>query len=105
WANILYQYYWNLVDKLGFTEDTYSADITKGNTLALKLIVDGLKLQPCNPTFVSARDAILQAEQQATGGKHKCEIWRAFALRGVGAKAASTGTKVTEDFSLPADCA
>ncbi|KAI9596336.1 Fungalysin metallopeptidase-domain-containing protein [Syncephalis fuscata] len=105
WANILYQMYWNLVDKLGFSEDKYSVDTTKGNTLAAKLVIDGMKLQPCRPTFISARDAILQAEQQITGGKHKCEIWAAFAKRGVGAKAATDGfMKVTQDFSLPTEC-
>lgn len=31
-----------------------------GNTLAVQLVVDGLKLQPCRPTFQDARDAILQ---------------------------------------------
>ncbi|KAI8057262.1 Fungalysin metallopeptidase-domain-containing protein, partial [Syncephalis plumigaleata] len=101
WANMLYQMYWNLVDKLGYNEDKYSADLTK----AAKLVIDGMKLQPCRPTFISARDAILQAEQQNTGGKHKCEIWAAFAKRGLGAKAETNGSsKVTEDFSLPAEC-
>lgn len=31
-----------------------------GNTLAVQLVVDGLKLQPCRPSFQDARDAILQ---------------------------------------------
>lgn len=30
-----------------------------GNTLALQLVVDALKLQPCRPSFQDARDAIL----------------------------------------------
>ncbi|RKP07491.1 neutral protease I [Thamnocephalis sphaerospora] len=89
WGNILYQYYWNLVGKLGFSED---------------LVVDGLKLQPCRPTFVSARDAILQAEEQATDGSHRCEIWRAFSKRGVGPSAKSNDSAVVEDFSLPTGC-
>ncbi|KAI9596350.1 peptidase M36 [Syncephalis fuscata] len=91
WSNILYQMYWNLVDKIGFNNDKYSADITKGSTLTAQLIIDGMKLQPCRPTFVSARDAILQGEQQITGGKHQCEIWAAFAKRGVGVKATTDG--------------
>ncbi|RKP28123.1 Fungalysin metallopeptidase-domain-containing protein [Syncephalis pseudoplumigaleata] len=105
WANMLYEMYWSLVDKLGFQEDKYSVDTTKGNTLAAKLVIDGMKLQPCRPTFVSARDAILQAEQEITGGKHQCAIWTAFAKRGLGAKAATDGrAKATEDFSLPENC-
>ncbi|KAI8051428.1 extracellular elastinolytic metallo proteinase [Syncephalis plumigaleata] len=104
WANILYEMYWNLVDKLGYSSDFYSADLTKGNTLAVKLVIDGMKLQPCNPTFITARDAILQAEEQNTG-KHKCEIWAAFAKRGVGVKAKTDGeSKVVEDFSIPDYC-
>ncbi|KAI9597849.1 Fungalysin metallopeptidase-domain-containing protein, partial [Syncephalis fuscata] len=81
WATMLYE--------LGFQQNKYSADISKGNTLLMQIIIDGLKLQPCNPTFLQARDAMLQAEQQLTGGKHACEIWRGFAKRGLGYKAAS----------------
>ncbi|KAI9591848.1 Fungalysin metallopeptidase-domain-containing protein, partial [Syncephalis fuscata] len=84
WATMLYEVYWNLVNKLGFQTNIYSPDITKGNTLLLQIVIDGLKLQPCNPTFVQARDAIIQAEKQLTGGKHACEIWRGFAKRGLG---------------------
>jgi len=106
WCNTLYEMFWNLVEATGkFNPDYYSADKTAGNTLALQYVTDGFKLQPCNPTFVSARDAILQAEQQVTNGKYKCELWKAFAKRGVGAKAASDGSgTVTEDFTLPSDC-
>ncbi|KAI8057277.1 Fungalysin metallopeptidase-domain-containing protein [Syncephalis plumigaleata] len=105
WTNTLLEMYWNLVDKLGSNANKYSVDLTKGNTLTAKLIIDGMKLQPCRPTFISARDAILQAEQQNTGGKHKCEIWAAFAKRGLGMKARTDGkTKTTEDFSLPDEC-
>ena len=31
----------------------------KGNTLAIQLVIDGMKLQPCRPKFVDMRDAIL----------------------------------------------
>jgi extracellular elastinolytic metalloproteinase len=105
WGNILYQMYWNLVDKLGFTDDKKSVDITKGNTLAMAIIINAMKLQPCNPTFISARDAIIQAEQLLTDGKHKCAIWQAFAKRGVGVNAKSDGSNpVTQDTTLPYDC-
>jgi hypothetical protein len=36
---------------------------------------DGLKLQPCSPTFVDARNAIIAADQAITGGKRFCLIW------------------------------
>ncbi|KAJ1642867.1 hypothetical protein LPJ64_005323 [Coemansia asiatica] len=48
-----------------------------------------MKLQPCNPDFVQARDAILQAEDNITGAKNKCSLWRAFAKRGLGEGALS----------------
>ncbi|KAI8056202.1 Fungalysin metallopeptidase-domain-containing protein [Syncephalis plumigaleata] len=105
WANILYEIYWNLVEKHGFTEDVHSADITKGNTLALQLVVNSMKLQPCNPTFITARDAIIQAEQLLTRGKNKCLLWSAFAKRGLGLNATTDGVFETkEDFTLPSYC-
>jgi len=104
WANTLYEMYWNLVEATGkYNPDWYSADKTAGNTLAIQVVIDGMKLQPCNPTFVSGRDAILQAEQNATGGKFKCAIWAAFAKRGVGVNAKS-GSPFVGDFTIPAAC-
>ncbi|KAI8839298.1 hypothetical protein BC829DRAFT_403921 [Chytridium lagenaria] len=40
-------------------------------------MITQLKLQPCNPAFTSARDAILQSDT-LLGGKYKCEISRGF---------------------------
>ncbi|KAI8873389.1 hypothetical protein GQ42DRAFT_166395 [Ramicandelaber brevisporus] len=84
WAEMLYEVFWNLVDKHGFTTDVRSADISHGNTLALQLVIDGMKLQPCRPSFVAARDAILLADRQRTGGQNQCLIWAGFAKRGLG---------------------
>ncbi|KAJ1559529.1 Fungalysin/Thermolysin Extracellular metalloproteinase 5, partial [Cladochytrium tenue] len=72
-----------------------------GNILALQLVVDGLKLQPCNPSFVAARDAIMTADDVLTGGASRCLLWRAFAKRGLGAAAAAPGR---ESFTLPDEC-
>ncbi|KAJ3357214.1 Fungalysin/Thermolysin Extracellular metalloproteinase 5 [Allomyces javanicus] len=100
WASLLLEVYWNLVDKYGYG-DIWTADATKGNTLFLRLVFDGLKLQPCNPTFINARDAVLQADKNLTGGKNQCEIWKGFAKRGLGTKATS-GFK--DSFDVPAEC-
>lgn len=62
-----------------------------GNTLFLQLVIDGMKLQPCSPTFFEARQAILQADELLTGGENACEIWRGFAERGLGVDAMVTG--------------
>jgi extracellular elastinolytic metalloproteinase len=111
WAEILYEYFWNLVEKHGWEDDWFNVPLANatistpypiaGNKLALRLVVDGLKLQPCSPTFVDARDAILLADTTNTGGDNQCEIWKAFAKRGLGVDAEPNGL---EDFGLPADC-
>ena len=105
WASLLWEVYWEMVLEHGFDPDFVNG--SGGNNLTLQLMIDGLKLQPCNPTFVGARDAILIADQIHNGGENRCEIWRAFAKRGLGAEADS-GTSGTgdesEDFSLPEDC-
>ncbi|KAJ3397875.1 hypothetical protein CcCBS67573_g02166 [Chytriomyces confervae] len=72
-----------------------------GNVLILQLVVDGLKLQPCSPSFVDARDAIITAEDLLTGGKNKCLIWKGFAKRGLGVGAISGGF---DSFKLPKEC-
>src|SRR5262249_36145287 len=65
-----------------------------------------LKLQPANPSFTQARDAILSADVALTGGVNQREIWTAFARRGLGfgsstASSSSTATP-TLSFTLPA---
>lgn len=62
-----------------------------GNTLMVQLVITGMKLQPCRPSFFDARDAIIQADQILTGGENKCELWRGFASRGLGPDAKVRG--------------
>ena len=79
-----------------------------GNNLALQLVIDALKLQPCEPTFVDGRDALLAADQIATGGVNNCAIWESFAKRGVGDGADDGGSAsaldVSESFEVPVAC-
>jgi extracellular elastinolytic metalloproteinase len=110
WAEMLYEMYWNLVDKHGFTMDILSASKKYGNTLALQLVIDGMKLQPCRPNFTDARDAILLADRQLTNGENQCEIWKAFAKRGLGVGARLVGGtpwgggKRQESAQVPDEC-
>ncbi|KAJ2226557.1 hypothetical protein GGF40_002552 [Coemansia sp. RSA 1286] len=110
WAEIYYEVLWNLIDAHGFSDDLFSHDMTKGNTLALQLLVDGMKLQPCMPNFIDARDAILLADRQLTGGDNQCLIWKGFAKRGLGVDAELLfdspwgGGSRTEDFKVPDEC-
>lgn len=85
WCNILYEVMWNLEDKWGYQSAVMpvfragTAIPTKGRQLAMKLVLEGMKLQPCSPTFLTARNAILDADRAITGGENLCELWRAFA--------------------------
>ena len=45
-----------------------------GNMLLLQLVTQGIKIQPCSPWFLNARDAILEADKHLTGGQNVCEI-------------------------------
>ncbi|KAI0505734.1 extracellular elastinolytic metallo proteinase [Xylaria bambusicola] len=93
WATMLYEVMWNLIDKHGLStaqKPTFDTDgvPTDGKFLTMKLVTDGMALQPCNPNFIQARDAILDADKNLTGGDNQCEIWTAFAKRGLGQGAA-----------------
>jgi uncharacterized repeat protein (TIGR01451 family) len=99
WCIMLWDLYWNLVDEYGFDDDLILG--TGGNNMAMQLVMDGFKLQPCNPSFVEARDAILEADIVNYGGANQCLIWETFARRGLGVNAAEGGV---EDFNLPVNC-
>ncbi|RYP55110.1 hypothetical protein DL768_000229 [Monosporascus sp. mg162] len=106
WATMLYEVLWNLIDKHGKNDgDKPTFDSsgvpTDGKFLAMKLVLDGMALQPCTPNFVSARDAILDADKALTGGDNQCEIWTAFAKRGLGQNAAYASSNRREDFTVP----
>jgi hypothetical protein len=104
WNTMLWEVYWNLTNAYGFDSDLYNG--TGGNNLAIQLVVDGLKLQACNPTFIEARDAILLADQNNNGGANECLIWEGFAKRGLGYNATDGGggLTVTDNFDLPPQC-
>jgi len=71
----------------------------------MKLVIDGLKLQPCSPGFIDGRDALLAADMATTGGENQCMIWEVFAARGLGFNAqqgnTDSRTDQIEDFTVP----
>lgn len=116
WAEFLFIMNTRLIEKYGFSKtlfppedpskpNDYYTDVAgldeegrekplipkHGNTLALQLILNGMKIQPCRPTFFDARDAIITADKALTGGANECIIWKAFAERGLGADARIDG--------------
>lgn len=60
-------------------------------TKSCRLVVNGMKLQPCRPSFFDARDAIIQADQVLTKGENECILWKGFAARGLGVDARVDG--------------
>jgi hypothetical protein len=108
WAAVLWDMTWDLIDRHGFNPNLYDDWSTGGNNLAFQLVLDGLKIQGCNPTLVTGRDAILAADQALTGGENVCTIWASFARRGLGFGADDGGTTSrndgTEAFDSHPDC-
>jgi hypothetical protein len=106
WSSMLWEVYWNLVAAHGFSADLTSGD--SGNRLALRLAIAGMKIQPCNPSMIEARDAIVQADVALNGGANICRIWEGFAKRGLGYSASGQDpTKVgdeVEAYDLPSSC-
>ncbi|KAH6559989.1 hypothetical protein BASA50_006630 [Batrachochytrium salamandrivorans] len=101
WTSLLWEVYWSLVTKHGFSANLYDASQSEGNIVAMQIIIGGLMTQPCNPTFRSARDAIVAADASYYKGANKCEILKAFAKRGLGSKATKSRKN---DFSVPSEC-
>ncbi len=103
----LWEMTFKLIATYGYDPNIKSGDLSKGNILALQLVMDGLKLQPCSPTFLQSRDAILAADEALTNGVNQCLIWEAFAKRGMGFSAVS-GTNARGDeieaFDTPPTC-
>ena len=116
WAGILMDMAWDLIAVYGFTEDIYNANGSFGNTIALNLVVEAMKLTACDPGFVDGRNAILNADDVLYGngvagsrtGPNRCIIYSAFARRGVGLSANQGNTNSTSDgafaYDLPALC-
>lgn len=103
WATVLWDLSWAYINKYGYDDNKYTG--TGGNNKLMRVVLDGIKLQPCSPTFVSGRDAILAADQALTGGADYCMIWEVFAARGLGKNASAgdenIGNDQVEDFTMP----
>ncbi len=107
WTQALWEVFWALVDQRGFDPDLFDLAAGAGNHRALFYVTEGMKLTPCSPTFLEARDAILQAATDNHSGEDLCTVWGAFAAFGMGVDAgggSSNNTQVTEGFALPAAC-
>jgi len=107
WATMLWDLTWKYIEKYGYNSDVMASSIS-GNAKVLQIVMDGLKLQACNPSFIDGRNAILQADAVGNAGLDKCMIWNTFAKRGLGVNASagssSAANDQVEDFTVPQEC-
>jgi extracellular elastinolytic metalloproteinase len=82
WASMLWDLYWAFSDQYGWDSDLLNGQ--GGNNMAIQLVMDGMKLQACEPGFIDGRDAILKADSINYKGTNQCLIWKVFAKRGLG---------------------
>jgi Zn-dependent metalloprotease len=69
------------------------------------IVLNGMKFTPTRPSYLNARDGILQADQNMNGGANRCAIWTVFARHGMGVSAVGNdGTTHVAATDVPADC-
>uniref|UniRef100_A0A8H7XPU0 Extracellular metalloproteinase n=1 Tax=Psilocybe cubensis TaxID=181762 RepID=A0A8H7XPU0_PSICU len=105
WANMLHNVYAVLVNSFGFSNEArVNPDVNKGNVIFLHLFMDALSIQPCEPSFLQARDAFIQADHNRYNGTHACMIWKAFASRGLGTNAVQNPAAFLDGSNVPSEC-
>ncbi len=104
WCAMLWEMTWDLIDTYGYDPDIHYG--TGGNNIAMALVIEGLKLQPCSPGFVDGRDAILAADQALYNGANNCLIRAAFARRGLGDSASqgASGSNTDGQENFVSNC-
>ncbi len=95
WCSMLWDLYWAMADEYGFDADVLHG--TGGNNMAIRLVMEGMRLQPCSPGFVDGRDAILAADRMLNNGDNQCLIWNVFARRGLGFNADQGSSNIVGD--------
>ena len=74
-----------------------------------QLVMDGLKLTPCNPSMIDVRDGILTAQEATKGAGIRATVWEVFARHGMGFSASGFDgtflerTVYNAAFDLPPD--
>ncbi len=106
WCTMLWDLYWAFVDVYGHSHNLYSN--SGGNNRAIRLVMEGMRLQTCSPGFEDGRDAILAADEVLFQGANQCLIWQTFARRGLGYNAYQGSSFMVgdeiEDFDVPPFC-
>ncbi len=97
WCMALWEMTWEMIQQTGINPNLFNPSAAGGNSAALKLVTEAMKLQPCGPGFIDARNAILQADTIFFGGLYSCAIWKAFAKRGMGRNASQGSANSVTD--------
>lgn len=101
WCATLWDMFWAMVDKYGF--DPNWENTNSGNGRAVRLVLDGMKYQPCNPGFIDGRNAIFLADEMNYNSADTCLLSLVFARRGLGLNAlqgaADNASDGREDFT------
>ena len=99
WCTMIWEMTWAIIEAEG---------MATGYDVAMNIVNEGLKLQPCSPGFVNGRNAILAADLALYNGAHTCTIWSAFAKRGLGFSASQGSSNSITDgtpaFDMPPTC-
>jgi extracellular elastinolytic metalloproteinase len=106
WCTALWDMTWAIIQQRGNIQpNLFNGAANGGNNIALQLVMQGMKLQPCQPGFLDARDAILRADSLLYQGQYQNTIWAAFARRGMGYSAnqgsSGSATDQTAAFDMP----
>ena len=103
WCTALWDMTWYIIQQAGINPNLYNPAGGGGNAIALKLVIEGLRLQPCNPGFIDGRNAILKADTIFFGAQYSCAILEAFARRGMGVGASQGASNIRGDETLSFD--
>lgn len=71
-------------------------DQQRASDIAEHLVTDAMPIAPPTPSFLDMRDAILTAAQLRYGKRFTNVVWDAFAERGMGVSASTTGESDTD---------
>jgi hypothetical protein len=100
WCTALWDMTWYIIQQAGINPNLYNPAGVGGNSIALKLVIEGLRLQPCSPGFIDGRNAILKADTLFFGAQYSCAIMEAFARRGMGVGASQGSSSVRGDETV-----
>lgn len=95
WVTMLWDMYWAFIDKYGYDPNLRNKE--SGNFKAMNLVMQGMKMQTCNPGFIQGRDAIMKADELIYNGENVCLLWDVFARRGLGYFAVGGSTSDRSD--------